>query len=138
MYYTIQSGYDTHSSQLNTHYRLLREFSAALKAFLDDLKSAGLGDRVIVLAFSEFGRRVKENDSQGTDHGTAGPVFLAGSQVKSGLVGTAPNLVDLDNGDLRMQVDFRQVYASILDDWLNVPSKDVLGSSFETIPVLSS
>ncbi len=137
VYYTIQSGYDTHSSQLYTHYRLLREFAGALKAFLDDLKSAGLDDRVIVLAFSEFGRRVEENDSQGTDHGTAGPVFLAGSQVKSGLVGNAPDLVNLDGGDLRMQVDFRQVYAAILDDWLNVRSKDVLGESFKRLGVLS-
>lgn len=138
VYYTIQSGYDTHSLQLNSHYRLLREFAGALKAFLDDLKSAGLGDRVVVLAFSEFGRRVKENDSQGTDHGTAGPVFLAGSQVKGGLMGNAPDLVNLDDGDLRMQFDFRQVYAAILDDWLDVPAKDVLGASFEKLPMLSS
>jgi uncharacterized protein (DUF1501 family) len=137
VYYTIQTGYDTHSSQLYAHYRLLREFADALKAFLNDLKSAGLDDRVIVFAFSEFGRRVKENDSQGTDHGAAGPVFLAGGKVKSGLVGKAPDLVNLDDGDLRMQVDFRQVYAAILDDWLDVRSEDVLGEPFEKLGVLS-
>ena len=81
IFYTIQGGYDTHSAQLYTHSRLLREFSDAVKAFLDDLKTAKLDDRVLILAFSEFGRRVKENDSQGTDHGTAGPVFLAGTSV---------------------------------------------------------
>ena len=90
VYYTIQSGYDTHSTQLYAHARLLGEFAGAIKAFLDDLAANGLDDRVFVLAFSEFGRRVAENDSQGTDHGTAGPVFLAGSPVQGGLVGGRP------------------------------------------------
>ena len=138
VFYTIQGGYDTHSAQLYTHSRLLREFSAALKSFLDDLKTAKLDDRVLVLAFSEFGRRVSENDSQGTDHGTAGPVFLAGTPVRGGLVGNAPDLANLDSGDLKMQLDFRQVYAAILDDWLQVDSENVLGKSFEKPPVLST
>ena len=128
VYYTIQGGYDTHSAQLYTHAQLLGEFSGAVKAFLDDLKAARLDDRVLVLAFSEFGRRVAENDSQGTDHGAAGPVFLAGSPVRGGLVGGPPDLANLDGGDLKMQIDFRQVYAAILDDWLAVDSKDVLGA----------
>ena len=81
-----------------------------------------------VLCFSEFGRRVEENGSSGTDHGTAGPVFLAGSHVRGGLAGTPPSLVDLDSeGDLKMTVDFRRVYASLLEDWLEIPSKPVLG-----------
>jgi uncharacterized protein (DUF1501 family) len=138
VYYAIQGGYDTHSAQLYPHSRLLREFSDALAAFLNDLKAAKLDDRVVVLAFSEFGRRVKENDSQGTDHGTAGPVFLAGSPVRGGLVGNAPDLANLDGGDLNMQIDFRQVYATILDDWLEVDSKNVLGASFEKLRVLSA
>ncbi len=137
VFYTTQSGYDTHSAQLYKHSRLLREFAGALKAFCDDLKSAKLDDRVIVLAFSEFGRRVKENDSHGTDHGTAGPVFLAGTPVKGGLLGAAPDLANLDGGDLKMQIDFRQVYAAILDDWLEVDSKSVLGESFEKVGVLA-
>jgi uncharacterized protein (DUF1501 family) len=138
VFYTLQSGYDTHSAQLYTHARLLREFSDAIKAFLDDLKTAKLDDRVLVLAFSEFGRRVSENDSQGTDHGTAGPVFLAGKPVKGGLVGNSPDLTNLDGGDLKMQMDFRQVYAAILDDWLGVKSENVLGKSFQKPPVLSA
>ena len=81
VFYTQQSGYDTHAAQLYTHAQLLSEFSSALKAFLDDLKGAELEDRVITLAFSEFGRRVKENSSQGTDHGAAGPVFVAGRKI---------------------------------------------------------
>ncbi len=89
VFYTIQSGYDTHSAQLYTHSQLLREFSDATRSFLDDLKSAKLDGRVLVLAFSEFGRRVAENESQGTDHGTAGPVFLAGTPARGGLVGSA-------------------------------------------------
>ena len=138
VFYTIQGGYDTHSTQLYTHSRLLREFSGAVKAFLDDLKAAKLDDRVVVLAFSEFGRRVQENDSQGTDHGTAGPVFLAGSTVIPGLVGEVPDLSDLENGDLKMQTDFRSLYATILDDWLGVDSNMVLGGSFETLSLITT
>ena len=91
----------------------------ALKAFLDDLKETRLDDRVLVLAFSEFGRRVEENDSQGTDHGTAGPVLLAGPAVKPGLHGKTPNLTDLSGGDLKSSIDFREVYATVLDKWLD-------------------
>jgi uncharacterized protein (DUF1501 family) len=138
VFYTVQSGYDTHSAQLYPHSRLLREFSDGVKAFLDDLKAAKLDDRVVVLAFSEFGRRVKENDSQGTDHGTAGPVFLAGRPVTGGLIGKAPDLTGLDRGDLRMQTDFRQVYATLLDSWFEVDPERVLGTSFARMPLLSA
>lgn len=138
VYYLIQSGYDTHASQLNTHADLLSEFSRALKAFLDDLGALKLDDRVVVLAFSEFGRRVAENDSAGTDHGAAGPVFLAGAPVHAGLLGLAPNLADLRDGDLRMQFDFRQIYATLLDGWLDIPSRDALGIRFEVLPILQS
>ena len=117
--------------------RLLDEFAGATKAFLDDLKDAGLDDRVVVLAFSEFGRRVAENDSQGTDHGTAGPVFVAGSAVRGGLVGNAPDLANLDGGDLKMQIDFRQVYAALLDGWLAIDSKEILGASFDKPAILT-
>ena len=101
VYYLIQPGYDTHAVQLPAHAQLLREFSGGLKAFLDDLAAAKLADRVLVLAFSEFGRRPAENGSLGTDHGTAGPVFLAGTAVKPGLVGKTPSLGDLQDGDLK-------------------------------------
>jgi uncharacterized protein (DUF1501 family) len=108
----------------------LREFADAIKAFLEDLKSAKLEDRVIVLAFSEFGRRVKENASHGTDHGAAGPVFLAGSKTVGGLIGPTPDLSNLADGDLKMSIDLREVYAAILEDWLAADSKEVLGGSF--------
>jgi uncharacterized protein (DUF1501 family) len=137
VYYTLQSGYDTHSAQLFTHGNLLFELSAALKAFLDDLAAAKLAERVVVLLFSEFGRTVSENGSAGTDHGTAGPVFLAGPGIRGGLVGTTPSLLDLDpqHGDLRRSLDFRQVYATVLEDWLGLPAVQTLGGSFERLPL---
>jgi uncharacterized protein (DUF1501 family) len=92
---------------------------------------------VAVLCFSEFGRTVAENGSAGTDHGTAGPVFLAGPRVRAGLVGTTPSLTDLDpeHGDLRRSLDFRQVYATVLEDWLRLPAREALGTAFERLPM---
>ncbi len=136
IFYTSQSTYDTHYVQLSLHADLLGELSGALRAFLDDLSAAKLADRVLVFCFSEFGRRVQENGSQGTDHGTAGPVFLAGPKVQAGLLGEAPKLLDLKDGDLKMTVDFRRVYASVLRDWLNLPSQIALGGDFEPFPLL--
>jgi uncharacterized protein (DUF1501 family) len=133
VFYTIQDGFDTHADQRFTHSQLLREFSLSTKAFLDDLKSTGLDDRVVLLAFSEFGRRASENDSAGTDHGTAGPVFLAGSPIQGGLVGTAPDMSDLADGDLKSSIDFRRVYASILQEWLNVAPKNILRYQYEPL-----
>ncbi len=138
VFYTLQSGYDTHNSQLFTHANLLSDLAEALKAFLDDLALAKLVDRVVVLLFSEFGRTVRENDSVGTDHGTSGPVFLAGPNVKGGLVGATPSMLDLDpkNGDLRTAIDFRQIYAAVLEDWLGSPAGTVLGVKFKKLPIL--
>jgi uncharacterized protein (DUF1501 family) len=85
------------------------------------------------LAYSEFGRRVEENASGGTDHGTAGPVFLAGGAVRGGLVGATPKLLDLEEGDLKAAIDFRQVYATVLEDWLALPAKEALGGAFEKL-----
>jgi uncharacterized protein (DUF1501 family) len=135
VFYTSQGSYDTHYVQLQFHANLLSELSGALKAFLDDLAAAKLAERVAVLCFSEFGRRVQENGSQGTDHGTAGPVLLAGPGVKAGLVGEAPKLLDLQDGDLKMTTDFRRVYASVLEDWLGLPGKPALGGDFEKLPL---
>jgi uncharacterized protein (DUF1501 family) len=132
VYYTLQGGYDTHSAQLQTHSQLLFELAGDVKAFLDDLTAAKLGERVVVLMFSEFGRTVSENASAGTDHGTSGPVLLAGPGLKAGLVGETPSLLDLDpkHGDLRVRIDFRQVYASVLEDWLGLPGRAALGADF--------
>ena len=140
VYYTRQSGYDTHSAQLGTHAALLGELAGAMQAFLDDLAAARLADRVVVLTFSEFGRTVQENGSAGTDHGTAGPVLVAGPAVKPGLVGPSPSLLELDakHGDLKMGLDFRRVYATLLEEWLGVPSKRALAGEFERLPLLRS
>jgi uncharacterized protein (DUF1501 family) len=140
VYYGRQSGYDTHSAQLGTHAGLLGQLAGALQAFLDDLAAARLADRVVVLTFSEFGRTVKENGSAGTDHGTAGPVFLAGKSVQPGLVGQTPSLLELDprHGDLKMSLDFRRVYATVLADWLGLPAKTALSGDFERLPLFRS
>jgi uncharacterized protein (DUF1501 family) len=137
IYYASQPGYDTHSAQLYPHAELLDEFSGALKAFLNDLKAARLADRVLVLAFSEFGRRAEENGSAGTDHGAAAPVFLAGPNVRGGLIGQHPSLTDLDQCDLKMAIDFRQVYATLLDQWLGVVSRQSLNGDFAELELLS-
>jgi uncharacterized protein (DUF1501 family) len=135
VFYTSQAWYDTHADQLPSQAPLLGELASALRAFLDDLAAAGLAERVAVLCFSEFGRRVQENGSQGTDHGTAGPVFVAGTKVKAGLVGATPKLLDLQDGDLKMSIDFRRVYAAVLDDWLGLPSETALHGKFDLLPL---
>jgi uncharacterized protein (DUF1501 family) len=113
----------------------LAELSGALRAFLDDLAAAKLAERVVVLCFSEFGRRVAENGSNGTDHGTAGPVLLAGPMVRSGLVGPTPNLLDLHDGDLTWSIDFRRVYANVLEHWLGLSCQVALGGTFPPLPL---
>jgi uncharacterized protein (DUF1501 family) len=138
VFYTTQGGYDTHANQAPTHFERLAELSGALKAFLDDLAASKLADRVLVLAFSEFGRRVAENGSGGTDHGTAGPVLLAGPGVRPGMLGPYPSLDDLEGGDLKAAVDFRRVYATALEVWLGLPSEAALGGTFASLPMLRS
>lgn len=107
-------------------------------AFLAELKASGLDDRVLVLAFSEFGRRAAENASAGTDHGAAAPVFLAGPKLAAGIRGPTPNLGDLVDGDVRMAIDFRSLYATLLDQWLEIPSREILGAEFAPLPILRS
>lgn len=132
IYYVSQGGYDTHSNQLGAQNRLLNELGDSVKAFLQDIKAQGNLDRVLVMTFSEFGRRVHENASGGTDHGAASVMFLAGSKLKAGLVGKYPSLApgDLVNGDLKYTTDFRSVYASVLDNWLKTRSSPILGRQF--------
>jgi uncharacterized protein (DUF1501 family) len=131
VYYTLQPGYDTHATQTFTHANLLQELGGAVQAFFTDLGAAKLSERVALLAFSEFGRTIKENASSGTDHGTAAPVFLAGPGVSAGLHGTMPSLTDLDGGEPKMTTDFRRVYATILEDWMGLPSDVAIGARFE-------
>ncbi len=132
VYYTAQGGYDTHAQQANAHFFLLSEFANAVAAFFADLGAAKLSDRVALLAFSEFGRTISENDSAGTDHGTAGCVFVAGGSVKGGVHGTSPSLTDLVQGEPKMTTDFRRVYAATLSDWLNLPTTG-LGGEFKPL-----
>jgi len=127
-------GFDTHASQKNTQANLLKTVSDSIAAFYQDMDSKGKADDTLIMTFSEFGRRVKENGSQGTDHGTAEPMFLVGGRVSGGLYGTYPDLSNLDgNGDLIHTVDFRQVYASVLQDWLGVDPTPVLTSQFQKL-----
>ena len=129
-------GFDTHANQLRTQAGLLKQLSDALLAFQGDLEAHGMDDQVLTLVFSEFGRRVQENSGKGTDHGTAQPLFLVGTKVKGGLYGEHPSLTQLDNGDLKYTLDFRTVYATILEHWLEADSTQILGKRFETLPVL--
>ena len=119
VYYTGLGSFDTHSNQLNKHKNLLTELSESVKAFYDDMKTAGLKNNVTVLIFSEFGRRVKDNGS-GTDHGAAAPVFIIGGGNQGKIIGNNPDLLNLDNGDLKHQFDFRSVYATILKQKLGI------------------
>jgi uncharacterized protein (DUF1501 family) len=123
VYYVTLDGFDTHSDQAGAHSGLLQQLGDALAAFAEDLQVHGHLDRVASLVFSEFGRRVQENSSRGTDHGAAAPLFVIGSQVKAGLIGKHPKLDDLDDGDLKFHTDFRAVYASLLTNWLNWPAQ---------------
>jgi len=126
VYYVSHGGFDTHNGQINSHDRLLGQLDGALKSFFQDLREQGNADRVTVMTFSEFGRRVAENASSGTDHGKASCLFVAGAGVKGGLYGTQPSLTDLSQGDLKHSVDFRQVYATLLGDWLRTDPEAVL------------
>ena len=110
--------------------------AAGLDAFVKDLAQKGLLDRVLVITFSEFGRRVAENASAGTDHGAAAPMFLIGGSVTPGIHGAHPNLTDLDQGDLKFQVDFRGVYATVLEHWMGVGSESILGDRFTALDVV--
>ncbi len=134
--YIIQGGYDTHAGQARTHEALLQALGDALAAFYADLRARGHLDRVLVLTWSEFGRRVAENGSRGTDHGTAAPMFLLGGRVRGGLYGSPPDLGQLDNGNLKFETDFRSVYATVLESWLGADAGQVLGRRFPTLTVL--
>ncbi len=131
-----QTGYDTHAGQNRTHGNLLGEMSEALGAFARDMKARGLWDRCLVMVFSEFGRRVAENKSRGTDHGTASTVFLSGGKVKGGLFGKRSSLTKLDRGDLIHTTDFRSVYREVLESWIGVKAVPILKGEYPRIGVI--
>jgi len=138
VYYVSQGGYDTHTNQAGTHERLLKELGDAMKAFVTDLKAQGNMQRVLVMTFSEFGRRVTENASGGTDHGAAAPLFVVGDKVKAGLLGGYPSLApkDLFQGDIKYNVDFRRVYAGGWEHWLKTKSVPILGRQFAPLQLV--
>ncbi len=138
IFYASIDGFDTHANQLATHANLLKEVSDAMTAFFKDISARGHRDRVLMMTFSEFGRRAKENGSKGTDHGSAAPMFLVGGKVRPGVVGDHPSMTDLYMNKLKHHTDFRQVYAAVLDEWLGVPSKEVLGQEFKPVQVFKS
>lgn len=131
VYYVNLGGFDTHAQQANKHTQLLTQFAQSMKAFYDELHKTGHDGRVVSLAFSEFGRRLRQNASNGTDHGVAGPSFVFGPSVKAGLHGSYPSLDELDQGDLIHTVDFRSVYADLLDNWMAIDSRKALGTRYD-------
>ncbi|QKZ12559.1 DUF1501 domain-containing protein [Spirosoma sp. KUDC1026] len=134
VYYISISGFDTHINQPGQQERLLRQYADAVKAFMGDMKAADREKDVLLMTFSEFGRRVKQNASNGTDHGTANNIFLVGGNLRPGSVfNEAPNLIDLDEGDLKYTVDFRTIYASLLRNWLKADDVAILGQKFDTL-----
>lgn len=134
IYYVSLSGFDTHIRQNDQQDRLLRQYAEAVSTFTEDLKANSRLDDVMIMTFSEFGRRVKQNASNGTDHGTANNVFLIGGPKRTRpILNEAPDLLDLDNGDLKYKIDFRQIYATLLDDWLKADSKLILEKKFTSL-----
>ena len=139
VYLCTIGGFDTHANQLNQHSNLWKQISDAVTAFQIDLKTQNKADKVTLMTFSEFGRRVNQNGTTGTDHGTAAPLFVIGNTVRGGLIGDNPNLVNLDsNGDLKANFDYRQVYSTVLSDHLGLTATSTEGifkKSFERLPI---
>jgi uncharacterized protein (DUF1501 family) len=138
VYSVSLGGFDTHADERGTQQRLLTEVDQAVTGFLTRMAGTDRGRGVVLMAYSEFGRRVAANANEGTDHGTAGPVFVAGASVKGGFVGAQPSLTDLDDGDLKPTTDFRDVYATLLADVLNADPAPVLGPGRTTLPLLAA
>lgn len=129
--YVTLGGFDTHANQQDTHNTLMTTLATGLAAFYNDLIAHGKADNVIVMTWSEFGRRVEENGSLGTDHGTAAPMFVLGNAITKGIFGEPSSLSNLDaNGNLKYTIDFRSVYATVLDRWMGASSQNVLGGSY--------
>jgi len=138
VYYVNFAGFDTHTNQLITQRQLLLYVGDAIRGFLADIKRIGRADDVAVMMFTEFGRRVKENASGGTDHGTSSPMYVFGHPVKGGVYGKHPSLTDLDEGNLRMTTDFRSVYATLIKEWMGLEdTKSILNAEFPTLDLFA-
>jgi uncharacterized protein (DUF1501 family) len=138
VYYVSLGGFDTHAQERQRHDQLMTQLAAGVGAFWADMKKQGNDQRVLMMTFSEFGRRVEQNASGGTDHGAAAPMFVIGGGVKAGVFGQHPSLTDLDQGDLKYNTDFRSVYATILQQWMDTPSKPILGQQFKLMPMIKA
>jgi uncharacterized protein (DUF1501 family) len=138
VYYVSLGGFDTHANEKARHDQLMNTLNQGVGAFWADLKQQNNADRVVMMTFSEFGRRVETNASGGTDHGAAAPMFVIGPSLKAGIYARHPSLTDLDQGDLKYAVDFRNVYATVLQNWLDAPSKPILGDQFKTIDMFKA
>jgi uncharacterized protein (DUF1501 family) len=137
VYYVSLGGFDTHAGERGRHDQLMQQLAQGVGAFWKDLEQQGNADRVMIMTFSEFGRRVEQNASGGTDHGAAAPMFVFGKGLaRDHVLGKHPSLTDLDQGDLKYNVDFRSVYASVLQNWLNTPSKPILGQQFSPLTLV--
>lgn len=137
VYYATLDGFDTHARQAPAHARLMQTLGDAVAAFQEDVSHHGHSKRVLTMTFSEFGRRLQENGSQGTDHGAASQMFFVGESVNPGPIGKHPSLTDLDRGDLIHHTDFRCLYATVLDQWLGVDSTSVLTERFDPVDFLT-
>jgi uncharacterized protein (DUF1501 family) len=131
-------GFDTHNNQRPAHDACMRRLDAGLGAFLNDIAGSAAGGEVVVVCFSEFGRRVKENGSRGTDHGVAAPMLVFGQKVKGGLYGKHPSLTDLDDGDLKMTTDFRSVYGTVIEKWFKAEQEKVLDAKYPVLGFLNA
>ncbi len=137
IYYTTLEGFDTHSNQGASHQSLLNNLGNSVASFMNQMKAQGNAERVVLFSFSEFGRRVRENASAGTDHGTAAPVFACGSAVRCGLIGKHPSLIDLDQGDMKFQIDYRSIYSDLLKNWMGIDPEPIVGGSFKPVGLFS-
>lgn len=142
IYHLNLGGFDTHSNQLTRHASLMQQLSDAVAAFMDDLKADGWDQKVLVMTFSEFGRRIYQNGSGGTDHGTSAPIFMFGGGVEGGLLGSQPSLTDLaPGGNMKYDLDFRSIYGSVLKDWFGLSDADValvMNGTFSPVKVIDS
>jgi uncharacterized protein (DUF1501 family) len=137
IFYTLHGGYDTHANEVTTHPRLLTELSGAIMDFYQDIRDHNASDNVVMLVFTEFGRRVRDNGS-GTDHGAGGGAFVIGDRVAGGLYSEYPSLrlEDQENGDLRHTYDFRGLYSTILEQWLGIDAPAIVGGTYEQLPLI--
>jgi uncharacterized protein (DUF1501 family) len=132
-------GFDTHQDESTRQTALLSEVDTAVSAFMRDMAAHGQADRVVLMTWSEFGRRIDENGSKGTDHGAAAPLFIVGKPIKGGLYGEQPSLTStIDSGNLKYTVDFRSVYQTLIRDWLQGDATSVLGAAYPELPLIDA